>query len=81
MLKRIFTLSSLVLLSYTASAADTPSVETMQKNLSKAIPEIKVEAVKPTPVQGFYEVTSGPAIFYVSENGQYIFYRGIISTR
>ena len=75
MLKRIFTLSSLVLLSYASFAAqEVPSVESMQTSLSKAIPEIKVESVKPTPVAGFYEVTSGPAIFYVSQDGQHFFY-------
>jgi thiol:disulfide interchange protein DsbC len=73
MLKRIFTLSSLILISY-ATYADTPTVDSMQKMLSKAVPEIKVENVKPTPVKGFYEVTSGPSIFYVSEDGKFLFY-------
>ncbi len=73
MLKRIFTLSSLVLISY-ATYADTPSVDSMQQMLIKAVPQINVDSVKPTPVKGFYEVTSGPSVFYVSEDGQYLFY-------
>ncbi|MFA6037242.1 MAG: DsbC family protein [Legionellales bacterium] len=80
MLKRTFTLTSFILLSF-AAQANTPSVETMQNQLVKAIPEINVDSVKPAPIAGFYEVTSGPAILYVSQNGQYIFYGELLEVK
>jgi thiol:disulfide interchange protein DsbC len=76
MLKQMFTWSSLLLLSYAAIAKETtlPSTQSMQQSLSKAIPEIQVESVKAAPINNFYEVTSGPNVFYVSNDLRYILY-------
>ncbi len=81
MLKRIFTLSSLLLISFATQADNAPTVASMQTQLSQAIPEIKVDGVKPTPIANIYEVTSGPNIFYVTTDGQYLIYGELLELK
>lgn len=40
--------------------------------ISKAMPGIEVDEISASPVKGFYEVTVGPNLFYVSEEGRYL---------
>lgn len=40
--------------------------------LSKAMPGVAVDEIAESPVKGFYEVTVGPNLFYVSEDGKYL---------
>lgn len=40
--------------------------------LSKSMPNIKIDSVKPSEVKGLLEVTVGANIFYVSDDGKYL---------
>jgi thiol:disulfide interchange protein DsbC len=40
--------------------------------IAKAMPTIKVDTVRPSEVNGLYEVTVGANIFYTSEDGKYL---------
>ncbi|MGH8551498.1 MAG: DsbC family protein [Methylococcales bacterium] len=40
--------------------------------VSKAMPGIEIDEISESPVKGFYEVTAGPNLFYVSEEGRYL---------
>ncbi|BBL58921.1 bifunctional protein-disulfide isomerase/oxidoreductase DsbC [Methylomonas koyamae] len=44
----------------------------IKKALSEFMPEGKIDAVKPSEIQGLYEVTMGGNIFYASEDGKYL---------
>jgi thiol:disulfide interchange protein DsbC len=52
-----------------ASAGD---VKAVQDSLKQALPNIKIDSIEPSPISGLYEVSIGPKIFYVSEDGKYL---------
>jgi thiol:disulfide interchange protein DsbC len=41
--------------------------------LGKSMPTIQIESIKPSEVKGLYEVTMGSNIYYVSDDGKYLF--------
>lgn len=81
MLKRILALSSFCLFTVSSFAiqAKAPTIEEMQTNLRKSIPDITIDSINPSPITGIYEVTSGPTVFYVTEQGNYIIYGDLLS--
>ncbi|QSA99014.1 DsbC family protein [Methylococcus sp. EFPC2] len=48
------------------------STQVIEGALKKALPELKPDTIVPAPLKGLYEVTVGPKVFYVSEDGRYI---------
>ncbi|MCI0654140.1 MAG: DsbC family protein, partial [Methylococcaceae bacterium] len=46
--------------------------EAIRNALSKAMPGVEVGEISESPVKGFYEVTVGPNLYYVSEEGRYL---------
>lgn len=60
---------SLFALTLPAAHADENAI---RQAFSKSLPEMKIDAVKPSEIKGLYEVTVGSNIFYVSENGEYL---------
>lgn len=40
--------------------------------LAKAMPSVKLDSIKPSPIEGVLEVMVGANIFYVSEDGKYL---------
>lgn len=41
--------------------------------LTKAMPTLQIESIKPSNIKGLYEVTMGSNIYYASEDGKYLF--------
>lgn len=60
-------LASLLIL--TAARADE---NTVRQALIKAMPNMKIDSVKPSEISGLYEVTVGANIYYVSNDGKYL---------
>jgi thiol:disulfide interchange protein DsbC len=58
---------ALALLGAGASADEA----TVKAALAKALPDVKIDSVAPSPVSGLYEVMVGTQIIYVSEDGRY----------
>lgn len=52
-----------------ASAADTKAIEAA---LQKVLPSLKPDSIQPSPIPGLYEVTVGPKLFYMTEDGHYL---------
>ena len=50
-------------------AADTAPV---RKALAELLPGIEPDSISPTPVEGLYEVSVGPRLFYISADGRYL---------
>lgn len=59
--------------SFTAAHADEAAV---RKALAAIMPAAKLESVKPSEIKSLYEVTVGSTIFYVSDDGKYLFQGG-----
>lgn len=53
------------------SAAEPDAIATI-KNVVKKELKLEVTSVKPTPLQGVYEVIVPPRVFYMSADGQYV---------
>lgn len=63
-------LSLLIVLANTSIAiADEAAVK---KSLAKFMPSEQIDRVKPSEINGLYEVVSGSNIFYASEDGKYL---------
>ncbi len=62
-----------VLSGITLIASDVYSDENaVRKALNLSMPSLSVDAVKPSEINGLYEVTVGSNIFYVSDDGKYL---------
>ncbi len=51
--------------------------ETPQEKLAKKFPGVNAEDIRPTPVEGLWEVAVGTQVVYLTEDGRYLF-RGAI---
>ena len=45
--------------------------DSIRTALTKVIPDIKIESIKPAPIKGLYEVMVGTQIMYVTPDGRY----------
>jgi thiol:disulfide interchange protein DsbC len=70
-MKIITKIAALSLLSLTAFTAIADE-NAVRQAFAKSMPEVKLESVKPSEIEGLYEVTVGANIFYVSSNGKYL---------
>jgi thiol:disulfide interchange protein DsbC len=52
-------------------AGDTPEIAEVREKLAKKL-DIKIEAIRPSPIPGFYEVQSGMNFGYISADGEYL---------
>lgn len=70
-MKSIIKLFSLLILltNATIAIADEAAVK---KALAKFMPSEQIDRVKPSEINGLYEVVSGSNIFYASEDGKYL---------
>jgi thiol:disulfide interchange protein DsbC len=63
-----FLLLGLVLPTVTANADEVA----IRQSMTKSMPAVKIDSIKPSEVKGLYEVVVGANIFYVSEDGKYL---------
>ena len=61
---------SLAALTFSAVNADEKAIK---QSLAKSMPEVQVESIKPSDVKGIYEVVIGSNIYYVTDDGKYLF--------
>jgi len=70
-MKKIVKVAALSLFGLTLSVAQADE-DAVKQALTKAMPSVKLESIKPSPINGLYEVTVGGNIIYVSEDGKYL---------
>ncbi len=70
-MKKINQIAALSFLSLAAFTADADE-NAVRQAFAKSMPELKLESVKPSEINGLYEVIVGANIFYVSDNGKYL---------
>jgi thiol:disulfide interchange protein DsbC len=70
-MKKIIKIAALPLLALTLPVAHADE-NAIRQALTKSMPSVKVESVKPSQIKGLYEVVVGADIFYASEDGKYL---------
>jgi thiol:disulfide interchange protein DsbC len=70
-MSKIIKIATLILSGLACSMA-TADENIIKQALTKAMPSIKIDSVKPSEIKGLYEVTMGPNIYYVSDDGKYL---------
>jgi thiol:disulfide interchange protein DsbC len=70
-MKTIHHLISLLLL-MTAVNVQADEAE-IRKSINAFMPQAKVDSIKDSPIKGLHEVTMGGNLFYVSDDGKYLF--------
>ena len=61
------------ILAMTFSVASYADEAAIRQAMTKSMPSVKIDSVKPAVVKGLFEVVVGANIYYVSEDGKYLF--------
>ena len=61
-----------------AESADHAAI---QKSLQSLLPEFKADKITPSPINGISEVMIGPQLFYVTNDGKYLFQGSLIDIK
>ena len=61
-----------------AESADRAAI---QKSLQSLLPEFKADKISPSPIKGISEVMIGPQLFYVTNDGKYLFQGSLIDIK
>ncbi|MGZ8164473.1 MAG: DsbC family protein [Methylobacter sp.] len=70
-MKNITKIAALSLFGLAFSNANADE-NTVKQAMAKSMPSVKIDSVKPSVINGLYEVIVGANIIYVSDNGKYI---------
>ncbi|MEQ1620360.1 MAG: DsbC family protein [Methylococcales bacterium] len=76
-MKNLFNIAALSLMALMLQAAHADENEIRQA-LSKSMPDIKIESIKPSEINGLFEVKIGSTFVYVSEDGKYLLHGRLI---
>jgi thiol:disulfide interchange protein DsbC len=71
-MKNIVKIAALSVLGLTLSTADADE-NAIRQSIARIMPAVKIESIKPSEVKGLSEILVGSTIFYVSDNGKYLF--------
>jgi thiol:disulfide interchange protein DsbC len=58
-----------------------PANPQLKSTLQAAFPEIVIDSVQPSPINGLYEVTAGSTIFYSNADGSHIVYGDMLHVK
>jgi len=70
-MRKVINIAALALLGLTLSTANADETA-IRASMTKSMPAVKIDSVKPSEIKGLYEVVVGANIFYVSEDGKYL---------
>jgi thiol:disulfide interchange protein DsbC len=70
-MRKVFKIAVLSLFGLTLPAANADEIA-IKESMTKSMPAVKIDSVKPSVVKGLYEVIVGTNIFYVSDDGKYL---------
>jgi len=63
---------AVLLLASVAFSVANADENTIKQALTKAMPSVKVDSIKPSEIKGLYEVIMGANIYYVSDDAKYL---------
>ncbi len=52
--------------------ADDSLKEELNTAISRFLPDVKVDSIQPTPIEGLYQVMIGPDVIYMTRDGSYV---------
>ena len=83
MITRIVTACLLVpaLALSTGLLAEPGKHDAIEKSLQKVLPNRSIDKITPSPVEGVSEVLIGPAVFYITNDGKYLFQGNLIDMK
>ncbi len=58
--------------------AKTPVPAVVRRAIEGFVPGLKVDTINPSPLPGFYQVIADGRLVYVSNDGRYLFYGGLV---
>lgn len=53
----------------------------IEKSLQKVLPNVAIDKITPTPVDGVSEVLMGPTVFYITNDGKYLFKGSLVDMK
>ena len=65
-------------LGHAADAVKPDDYAVMRQNLAKIMTSAKPDSIKPSPIEGLYEVIYGAQIFYATKDGRYLVHGDIL---
>ena len=65
----------------TAARAEATAEARIRAALARWLPGVQVEAVRPSPVKGLYEVVFNASVLYATADGRYVFSGALFDTR
>ncbi len=71
----------LVLSGWPAGAGQKEDVARIRAAMTAVGAKYSPDTVKPTPIDGIYQVTAGAKVYYVSADGKYLFHGDVVSLR
>ena len=66
---------------FNTSIAESGTQATIKKSLSRVLPNIELDAVNPSPMEGVSEVIIGPRVLYVTNDGKYLLQGSLIDLK
>lgn len=75
---RVLAASCLTVIAGSAAGGDGQPVTVSKEDLAKRYPEIDVRNIKEGPLPGFYEITIGSVVSYVTTDGRFLFRGDIV---
>lgn len=60
------------LITSTSAIADQATINKLKQSLAKNMPHVNADKISESPVAGLYEVTVGPQVVYMSDDGRYM---------
>ena len=76
-MKKLLLSATFALLAVNAQADE----KTIREQLTKSMPTMQLDTVKPSPIKGVFEVTIGGSMVYVSDDGKYLLQGRLIDTQ
>lgn len=73
-IKTLAAVAAALLFHAAVQAADDDQIKA---RIAKILPDTPADSIRKTPVKGLYEVTFGPKIIYMSEDGRYLLHASI----
>lgn len=58
--------------------ADPGKHDAIEKSIKKALPNVVLDQINPTPIDGISEVLVGPSVLYITNDGKYLFQGSLI---
>jgi thiol:disulfide interchange protein DsbC len=81
MRSRILVVISLLMLAFFGSASAADDMAQVRAAVAKIVPGVAPDAIVKSSVPGFYEVTYGADVFYVSGDGRYLFNGSVVDLK